>query len=132
MFCGGCLVVGVPSYIDEPDVAVADRGASGVCRMAAARLDRRAGTRREKLDQLPVDDLHQVRAGGRCPAAATRVVRNHLAYAGPVVIDARRKPWYPDEVSCRADIAATVTRRWREYFPIGGIDMGDAERAHLD
>jgi hypothetical protein len=56
----------------------------------------------------PAADLH---------AASTRVVRNHLAYSAPVLIDARMKPWYPKELSCRDDVAATVTRRWREYFP---------------
>ena len=65
-------------------------------------------------------------------AAGVRVVRNHLAYTPPVIIDARLKPWYPKELTCRADIAATVTERWRAYFPQGGVEMGDAERGHLD
>ena len=65
-------------------------------------------------------------------AAGVRVVRNHLAYAAPVMIDARINPWYPQEVACRPDVAATVTARWREYFQHGKVDMGDAERAHLD
>ena len=49
-----------------------------------------------------------------------------------IVIDARLKPWYPKELSCREDIAALVTKRWNEYFPAGNIAMGDSERAHLD
>jgi hypothetical protein len=66
-------------------------------------------------------------------AAATRVVRNHVSYTGPVLIDARMKAWYPKEVSCRRDVAETVSRRWREYFPGGrGVEMGDSERGHLD
>jgi len=24
-----------------------------------------------------------------------------------------------------------VSRRWREYFPDGGVEMGDSDRAHL-
>ena len=71
----------------------------------------------------PAADIH---------AAATRVVRNHLAYTPPVVIDARLKPGFPREVACRDDTAARVTRRWREYFPAGGVEMGDSEAAHLD
>ena len=31
----------------------------------------------------------------------------------------------------RPQTARTVTRRWREYFPTG-VEMGDAEAAHLD
>ena len=71
----------------------------------------------------PAADIH---------AANRRIVRNHIAYTGPVVIDARMKPWYPKELSCRDDIAARVTQRWREYFPAGQVAMGDSERAHLD
>jgi len=70
----------------------------------------------------PAADIH---------AAATRVVRNHVARTPPIVIDARMKPWYPKELTCDADVAAMVTRRWREYFP-SGIEMGDSERGHLD
>jgi len=71
----------------------------------------------------PAADIH---------AAGTRALRNHLSYTGPILIDARMKPWYPKEVSCRPDVAETVTRRWREYFPDGRVEMGDSERGHLD
>ena len=27
--------------------------------------------------------------------------------------------------------ARKVTERWREYFPAGGVEMGDSDRAHL-
>jgi hypothetical protein len=71
----------------------------------------------------PAGDIH---------AADRRIVRNHIAYTGPVVIDARMKPSYPKELSCRDDIATLVTSRWNEYFPSRKVDMGDSERAHLD
>jgi hypothetical protein len=29
-------------------------------------------------------------------------------------------------------VAASVTRRWSEYFPGGKVAMGDSERGHLD
>jgi len=48
------------------------------------------------------------------------------------VIDARLKPGFPDELFCDATTAATVSRRWREYFPAGGVEMGDSGLAHLD
>ena len=50
----------------------------------------------------------------------------------PVLIDARRKPGFPRELGCDPETAARVTRRWREYFPAGGVAMGDSESAHLD
>lgn len=48
---------------------------------------------------------------------AARVVRNHLAFAPPVVIDARTKPWMPDVVEPDPSTVSLVDRRWREYFP---------------
>ncbi len=70
----------------------------------------------------PAADIH---------AARTEVVRHHLSYKPPVLIDARLKPGFPDELFCDDVTAATVTRRWREYFP-GDVEMGDSSTAHLD
>ena len=61
-----------------------------------------------------------------------RLVRHHVVHEPPVLIDARRKPAFPKELSCDPDTAALVTRRWREYFPDGRVQMGDSEAAHLD
>ena len=61
----------------------------------------------------PAADIH---------AAAQRVVRHHIAYEPPIVIDARMKPWYPKEVTCDPDIAATRHR------PLEGILPGRQRR----
>jgi 3-polyprenyl-4-hydroxybenzoate decarboxylase len=50
-------------------------------------------------------------------ASQTTVLRHHLVYKAPLVIDARTKPGFPDELVVREDIAQLVDRRWREYFP---------------
>ena len=132
VFCGGALVVGAPGYAEEPGAAARLAQApafrdwplvvvtDNAARAAASPMNFlwTTFTRFE-----PAADVH---------AAAKDVVRNHIVYRGPVVIDARMKPWYPKELSCRDDIAAKVTARWSEYFPGGGVEMGDAERAHLD
>jgi hypothetical protein len=59
------------------------------------------------------------------------VVRHHVVHEPPVLIDARRKPGFPKEVAADPDTAALVTRRWGEYFPAGGVEMGDAEAADV-
>ena len=64
-------------------------------------------------------------------ARDVRLHRNSVAYDPPVVIDARLRPGFPEELSASPEIAERVTRRWREYFP-SGVEMGDAESAHLD
>ena len=63
-------------------------------------------------------------------AQAPTVFRHHLCYHGPVLIDARMKPQYPEEVLCDAETAEKVSRRWSEYFP-KGMPMGDSDTAHV-
>ena len=132
VFCGGCLVVNAPGYQDEPEIAarVASHPAFAGWQLVVL-TDDAARAAKSPMNFLwttftrfePAADIH---------AAATRVIRNHLSYSGPILIDARMKPWYPKELSCRPDVAKRVTERWREYFPTRGIDMGDSERGHLD
>ena len=132
VFCGGCLVVGAPSYADEPGAG------ERLAREAAFEgwplvvlTDEPARATASAMNFLwttftrfePAADIY---------AAERRIVRNHIAYRGPVVIDARLKSGFPDELTCREDIAQLVTRRWKEYFPSGRVAMGDSERAHLD
>jgi 3-polyprenyl-4-hydroxybenzoate decarboxylase len=132
VFCGGCLVVGGPAYTDEADAAA---------RLARDPLfagwplvvltDEPARAAASAMNFLwttftrfePASDIH---------AAGRQIVRNQISYRGPIFLDARIKPWYPKELSTRDDIAALVTQRWREYFPNRAVEMGDAERAHLD
>jgi hypothetical protein len=61
-----------------------------------------------------------------------RVHRNHVVYEGALVIDARMKAPYPDELHADPDTARRVDARWSEYFPRGDVPMGDAEAADLD
>ena len=132
VYCGGCLVVGVPSYETERDVAARIAGHPAFAGWQMVVLtDEPARAAKSDMNFLwttftrfePAADIH---------AAGTRVVRNHISYTGPIVIDARMKPWYPKEVSCRPSVADTVSERWREYFPDGRVEMGDSERGHLD
>jgi 3-polyprenyl-4-hydroxybenzoate decarboxylase len=71
----------------------------------------------------PAADIH---------AASTEVKRHHLSYTSPIVIDARIKPPYPEELFCDPETAALVSRRWTEYFPDGDVEMGDSDKGHLD
>jgi UbiD family decarboxylase len=132
VFCGGCLVVEASSYGDDAAAAsrLAAHPAFAGWPLVIITDDADRATR-SVMNFLwttftrfePAADIH---------AAERRIVRNHIAYTPPVVIDARMKPWYPAEVACRDDIAARVTERWRVYFPSQPVQMGDAERAHLD
>jgi 3-polyprenyl-4-hydroxybenzoate decarboxylase len=131
VFCPGCLVVDGPSWREEPEAGariVQHPAFAGWPLVVLSDEPRRAAasdvnflwttfTRFE-----PASDIH---------AAATQVVRNHVAYQTPILIDARLEPGFPDELFCSEEIAERVTRRWREYFP-EGVEMGDSDAAHLD
>jgi UbiD family decarboxylase len=131
VFSPGCLVISGPPFEQEPDAA-ARFAADPVFRDWPLLIlsDDAARATASPMNFLwttftrfePAADLH---------AAGKRIVRNHLSFTPPVAIDARLKPWFPKELTCRRDIAERVTQRWREYFPQGGVEMGDSERAHL-
>ncbi len=131
VFCPGCLVVDGPSHREEPEAArrIAQHPAfagwplvvlSDEPRRAAASDVNFLWTTFTRFE--PAADIH---------AAATQVIRNHIAYQPPILIDARLEPGFPDELFCSEEIAEKVTRRWREYFP-GKVEMGDSDTAHLD
>lgn len=62
--------------------------------------------------------------------ATSRIIRNHVSYSGPILIDARMKPSYPPELSCDPVTAETVSTKWNRYFP-QGLEMGDSHSASL-
>ncbi|MFZ0566092.1 MAG: UbiD family decarboxylase [Chlamydiales bacterium] len=57
-------------------------------------------------------------------SASSHIHRHHIAYSGPLLIDARMKPSYPPEVSSDPETAKKVKQNWSRYFP-DGMDMGD-------
>ncbi len=132
VFCAGCLVVGGPPAAEAPDLGprlAAHPAFAGWPLLVLTDEPRRAA--RSAINFLwttftrfePAADLH---------AARTRLVRHHLVHEPPLLIDARRKPSFPAELSCDPATAALVSRRWLEYFPDGRVEMGDSEAAHLD
>jgi 3-polyprenyl-4-hydroxybenzoate decarboxylase len=132
VFCGGCLVVEGPPYASDAGAAARLAAHPAFAGWPLVVLtDDAARATRSTMNFLwttftrfePAADIH---------AAERRIVRNHIAYRAPIVIDARLKPSFPKELTCREDIAQLVTRRWNEYFPSGKVAMGNSERAHLD
>jgi UbiD family decarboxylase len=114
VFCGGCLVLQGESFAKDESLAsrVANEPVFQEWPLIALHDD--AGVARSSTDFLwatwtrfePAADIY---------AARTTVQRHHLVYTAPIVIDARTKPGFPDELIVRDDIAQLVDRRWREY-----------------
>lgn len=117
VFCAGCLVVEGSAYREEPKQAERLVGDPVFSEWPLVILHDDAGVARSTNDFLwstwtrfePAADIY---------AAETKVVRHHLSYQSPIVIDARKKPSLPDELVVRDDIKKLVDDRWREYFPI--------------
>ncbi|RNA69909.1 UbiD family decarboxylase [Alteribacter keqinensis] len=116
-YCGGCLVISGPSFEEDPEFGDA--------------LVKHAGTQLKDWQLVFLVDDTRITESQQAmlwttftrfdPAydlyADRDIVRNNIRYKGPVIIDARMKPFYPDEVETREDIDQLVTDRWKEYFP---------------
>ena len=118
VFCGGCLVVSGDAYEESPEQAAQLAKDPSVADWPLVVLHDDATVARSASDFLwstwtrfePAADVY---------AAETKVIRHHLSYHGPIVIDARTKPGFPAELVARDDISALVDSRWREYLPQG-------------
>jgi 3-polyprenyl-4-hydroxybenzoate decarboxylase len=131
VFCPGCLVVTGPSHEEDSEFA--------------ERLARDPAIREWPLVVLSDDAERATRSttnflwstftrfdpASDIAAARTDIVAGHISRSAPVVIDARMKG-YPEELLCDEETALKVTKRWAEYFPAGGVEMGDSARGHLD
>src|SRR5664280_1512837 len=116
VFCPGALVVDGPSFASDRSYAerlAQDPAVAGWPLVVLA--DDAAESAKDERSFLwhvftrfePAADVHGRR----------EVVRNHIAFTPPVVLDARTKPWMPKVVETDPGTAALVDRRWREYFP---------------
>jgi UbiD family decarboxylase len=136
VFSPGCLVVGAPPYrgSDDEESAVVSKIGSDPAFATwplVILTDEPARAARSTINFLwttftrfePARDIH---------GARRNVVANHVALSPPIVIDARTKPWYPKELFADEATRNKVDARWAEYFPAGGVEMGDSEQGHLD
>jgi UbiD family decarboxylase len=132
VFCPGCLVLGGPAYPDDPHLASRLPSHPAFAGWPLLVLtDEAERAARSAMNFLwttftrfePAADIH---------AAATRVVRHHIGYSAPILLDARRKPGLPEELYCDDATAALVTRRWPEYFGGRTVPMKASGQAHLD
>ncbi|MEJ8548600.1 UbiD family decarboxylase [Brevibacillus borstelensis] len=116
-FCGGCLVISGPSFAESPQfgeeilpyVNEYCKEWPMICIVDDTAI---AGDQSSFLWTVftrfdPAHDLY----------AKATIARNKIRYEGPLVVDARMKPFYPDEVETHPDIAKLVDQRWKEYFP---------------
>ncbi len=132
VFCPGCVVLEVAPGIEARAIAVKLAQTPGLASWPLVVLsdDARRATRSAvnflwstftRFD--PATDIY---------GARTSIEHNHVAFEPPIVLDARMKPRYPEELFCDAATAAQVDRRWKEYFPAARVEMGASDRGHLN
>jgi 3-polyprenyl-4-hydroxybenzoate decarboxylase len=115
IFCAGCLVLQGPTFADDAELPNRVATDSNFSEWPLIVLHDDAAVARSVPDFLwatwtrfePAADIH---------SAKTTIQRHHLVYKAPIVIDARTKPGFPDELIVRDDIRELVDRRWSEYF----------------
>jgi 3-polyprenyl-4-hydroxybenzoate decarboxylase len=134
-FCRGCLVLQGPAFTSAAkERALCERiagdpaFASWPLLVLTDEAERAAKSPRNFLWTTftrfdPGRDVH---------ARRIELVGAQPSFSDPILIDARRKPGYPEELFCDPATAKLVERRWQEYFPAGGIEMGSSDQAHLD
>jgi len=115
IFCPGCLVISGASYAAQPDLASAVATISDFSEWPLIVLgdDARACTQTEESFLWttftrfePAADIH---------ARQVELHRFHPVADAPIVIDARMKPSYPEELECDEKTKALVDSRWKEY-----------------
>jgi UbiD family decarboxylase len=116
VFCGGCLVVQGSPYLEDKDqsMRLANERVFADWPLVILHDDARVAI---STTNFLWSTWTRFEPAGDIYAAETNVVRHHLSYRSPIVIDARKKPSLPDELVVREDIAELVDRRWHEYFP---------------
>jgi UbiD family decarboxylase len=131
-FVPGCLVLEGASYADDPELGARLARDPAVAAWPLLVLVDDAARATASTPRFLWTTFTRFEPAGDIHAASTAARRHHLGYGGPVLIDARLKPWFPRELFCDEDTARTVTRRWSEYFAGGRVQMGSSDTAHLD
>lgn len=116
VYCGGCLLVSGKLFEDDPELPeyLVEKAQNQLADWPIVFLVDDVDITQSQTSFLwttftrfdPASDIY----------ADATIIRNKIAYCGPVVIDARMKPMYPKELFPREDIVQLVDRRWKEYF----------------
>ena len=131
-YCAGTLVIEAASHQEEPDAAQRLVQAEAFRDWPFLVLTDNAERAAKSSMNFLWTTFTRFDPARDLIARKTSLVGPHASFEYPVIVDARMKASYPEELFCDNETAALVDRRWSEYFPNGGVEMGDSDRAHLD
>ncbi|GGH34601.1 UbiD family decarboxylase [Paenibacillus segetis] len=117
VFHDGCLVVSGASYENEPMLpqrlltTLKERGTKWPLVILVDHAEIVANDQMALLWTVftrfnPTDDIYSV----------AEINQHHLAYSLPLIIDARMKPGYQDELFPSEEVVSLVDQRWKTYF----------------
>ncbi|MCH2105796.1 MAG: UbiD family decarboxylase [Planctomycetes bacterium] len=130
VFCPGCLVVEGPSHDEDPDFASALAADPALADWPLVVLSDDAARATRSATNFLWSTFTRFDPASDITAKEVELYSGHASYTPPVVIDARMKG-YPEELFCDDETSALVDKRWSEYFPAGGVEMGDSSQGHL-
>ncbi|WNS43253.1 UbiD family decarboxylase [Paenibacillus sp. MMS20-IR301] len=118
-YCGGCLAVSGASYEEDAELparlvaSFEEKPADWPLIVLVDDAEAAVRTQTSFLWSVftrfnPADDIY----------AGMKVRRNTVSYSLPVVIDARMKRGYPEELVPLEDTVELVNRNWKHYFPL--------------
>jgi len=115
-YCGGCLVVSGQSFTGNEGLAgeIVKKNQHDLAPWPLVVLVDDAAAIHDQTSFLwtvftRFDPAHDIYADAT-------IKHNKIQYQGTILIDARMKPQYPDELVPREDIVKKVSQRWKEYF----------------
>jgi 4-hydroxybenzoate decarboxylase subunit C len=117
-FCAGCLVLKGAPYMEDPQQSARIAPDLAIAEWPMVVLADESDVA-ETSERFLWATFTRFEPGGDIHPAGRDLVRHHVAYRAPIVIDARMKPHYPADVRPARATVELADRRWKEYFPGG-------------
>jgi 4-hydroxybenzoate decarboxylase subunit C len=132
VYCPGVLTIEGPGYAADPEAAasIARHPAFAEWSLLVLTDDARRAARSDQ--NFLWTTFTRFDPARDIAAAKSELLHHHASLTPPLAIDARMKPWYPEELFCDPKTKALVSQRWNEYFPGRNVPMGDSDQGHLD
>ena len=131
VFSPGCLVVEGPSYASDRELAARVAKDPALAEWPLVVLSDDTDRHVKSVMNFLWATFTRFNPAADIVPARTELVGTQTSYHAPIVIDARMKPGYPEELFCDAATAQLVDQRWNDYFPSRNVAMGDSARGHL-
>ncbi|MCC6221214.1 MAG: UbiD family decarboxylase [Deltaproteobacteria bacterium] len=116
VFCSGCLVVSGPSFSEDPEAPerIANTPTFFGWPLIIFADDAKFST--STVQNFLWSTFTRFEPAADIYSRSTTVHRFHPRLQSPVVIDARTKPGFPEEVTCDEETKKLVDARWTDYF----------------